>query len=209
MRNCAHCGTAVQNEKHCDDCSYTKSPWRLDNDALLRACDELGILLPVRVAQVSDRDDPIGLYHAPRRDSVDGGLFHPISVVARLTAPAASRSIWHEMTHAAQWESDPDFIDNYNRLNEAAQNVAKQNGLDYKEIYRLIPYEVEAKANEAYHDSMFPLALPNKRASMRTIRDHHRIVSVKNGVIVKGYAAEEIERRNRGRIERARKMLNR
>jgi hypothetical protein len=209
MRNCAHCGTVVHHrQKHCDDCSYTKSPWRVDDAALEKACDVLGIVLPVIVLQVADRDDPIGLYHAPRKDD-SGELFHPITIVARLTPEAASRSIWHEITHAAQWEDDPDFVETYNLMNESAKSVAEKEGVDYKEVYRLIPYEVEAKANERYHESMFSLTRINKRASMKKISNHHRIVSVNKGVIVRGYAADEIEQRNRRRIETAERMLNR
>lgn len=212
---CAHCGAVGDHaKKYCPDCAITLVPWRVDADAVNRAREILGIILPVRITAVS-KDNPIGEYFAPivtrdkMRSESSKFAYHPIKIAKRLSAEAASRCIWHEMTHAAQWEHEPAFEEQYRLLEAEARRLAERMGVNFLEAYRMIPFELEAKANEEYHYTKFPLALHNRRASLPHIPDHHRIAQVINGEIVKGHSYDKIESNVRNNINRAKEILNR
>jgi hypothetical protein len=61
-------------------------------------------------------------------------------VSKNLTAENASRTIWHELTHAAQTEADP--LRFHTRYREESARVG----------YRQNRFEIEARENEAFHD---------------------------------------------------------
>lgn len=207
MATCAHCGAVGDHaKKYCPNCRDTSTPWRPDKAAIDRARKILGVTLEVRVI-TTDRDDPIGRYYEPV--VAKGNPYHPIDIARRLSVESASRCLWHELTHAAQWEANPDFVEDYGILEQEAIKLAEKMNIPYAQAYRMIPFELEAKANEEYHYTKFPLMLPNLRASLPNIPDHHRIAQVINGHIVKGHAYDEIERNVRANINKAKEILNR
>jgi len=177
MRNCIHCGAAVNSRyKYCDDCRDTSSPWRISEFEIDRARTLLGISLPIRVRKTAGKRVAGRHYGVCTADN--GGRYHYITIAARLTPEQASRTLWHEMTHAAQHEQDPNFTITY-----MTQRILFG--------YRDCPLEVEAKANEEYHDTEFSLTKGNRRASMAPLKRPVGLINeVVNGEIVSGNRLE-------------------
>jgi hypothetical protein len=195
MTNCIECGTATPpRNKYCDDCRDTAAPWRVDPAAVSRALADLGVVAPVDIRRSSGRNTK-GRYHGMSLladDNNDLVLCHRITVAARLHPADASRTIWHELTHASQFECD----------------VAGYNAKYKQYAYTSNPYELEAKANERYHDTKFSLTLVNKRANMRPT-NHPRVAAVVDGNIVDGVYADRYRQYNLNRIRDAEAALGR
>jgi hypothetical protein len=136
----------------------------------------LGISLPVRVRKTAGKR--VAGRHYGIQTANNGSRYHYITVAARLTPEQASRTLWHEMTHAAQYEQDPHFTMTY-----TAQRLIFG--------YRDCPLEVEAKANEEYHDTEFSLTKGNKRASMAPLKHPVGLINeVVDGRIISGSRLE-------------------
>jgi hypothetical protein len=227
MKNCSHCGTAITGTgyKYCDDCRDTSAPWRPSIDNIALAAQHLGIAVPVEVRRSATRK-LLGRYHgirlhddAPRDpdviatmsdDYLNTLMHHHITVSARLTPEAASRVIWHEMTHAAQYERDPDYyVSQYAAELRDAKRLAALTGQPFDRFYRMISFEIEAKANEGNHYKLYPLSLANNRANMPALkRPHSRIHRVVNGKIIDGTHADTFEKNALKNISTAKTMLS-
>lgn len=224
MRNCTSCGSPTTGKmKYCDDCRDTSAPWRVHDANLLVACDHLKIQVPVVIRRSATRK-LLGRYHgiqlredAPRDmdviatmtdDELNSFMYHKITASARMTPESASRTLWHELTHAAQYERDSDYyISEYAKELQDAKDIAASGLMTFEKAYRLISFEVEAKANEDLHYTLCPLTLVNKRANMPQLkRPHGRIDHVVNGVIHNGYHADEFEAWSRKTIEVAKQI---
>jgi hypothetical protein len=221
---CRHCGAAFAGGAvHCPDCRDTAAPWRVDDAALARACDHLGIKVPVRVRRMPGRGLR-GRYHgirlapdAPRDPAVFGLLsdaeltalmHHQITVATRLTPSVASRVLWHELTHAAQFEHDADgYIEGYARERAAMRAHCARTGEPWGTAYRRISYETEATANEGLHDDRHPLTLPNRRCTLRRIPDHPFVVAATSGRLELGRLAAGADDRQRADVRAARRRL--
>lgn len=225
MHNCPSCGTAIAGRvKYCDDCRDTAAPWRVNHDNIDIACDYLDIDVPVYIRRAATRE-LLGRYHgiklrdnAPRDmevvsqmtdDELNSFMYHKITISTRLTPEAASRALWHELTHAAQYQRDPDYyVEQYAKELKQARAIAASGVMPFTKAYRLISFEIEAKANEELHYTMCSLTLANKRANMPALkRPHNRIDSVVNGAITPGDRAELFERLAKQSIETAKTML--
>lgn len=109
-----------------------KPCWDFDVAALERACKLLGVTRPVELGAVNSRRRRwAGMHHDEREQ-------HRVTCAVWATPEGASRTLWHELSHAAQ--SDRGVPGGTSRLR----------GREYDED----PREVEARAAEAYHDSV-------------------------------------------------------
>lgn len=188
MRNCSSCGKAT-HKKHCDDCSDTGSPWRINEDALERACKILGIKHPVLVKRTASKKI------AGRYYGMSSSGEHSIHLSARMSPAMASQTLWHELTHAKQFEEDPNYFKNY---------TANINNAGYSNSF----YEQEAKANEDYHVTRFSLTLANKRVNMPLVKNS--IVSyANNGDVVYDMKYFEYMTKNDIAIQEAKIALGR
>lgn len=130
--------------------------WRVDDDALERACTVLGVRRPVTVLATSQRHTS-GRYLGMR-----GGR-HRITLRARLTVVEASRTLWHELTHALQRERyscDFLYFCDYSRELSRPRSLGRAHTVD--PLYDLSPFEVEAEANVRLHEEM-PLTVRRGR----------------------------------------------
>jgi hypothetical protein len=78
-----------------------KAGWQIDSLALANACEQLGIIHPVRVRFQS------GIFRWGTHYSrcTNGEYWHRICINQRLTSlDNANQTMWHELTHAAQAE---------------------------------------------------------------------------------------------------------
>ena len=228
-KTCPHCNAKFDGDKrstHCHDCRDTSAPWRVDEDALERARILLGMVVPARVRRMKGkalRGRYRGIKLAPEAprdpnviaatddDALNALMYHNITVAVRLTPEAASRTIWHEMTHAAQYERDPDaYVEGYKRENAMAKAIAARTGTHLSRVYQHISFETEAKANESLHYTRFPLAVANKRCELPHQAGHPFVVAAHRGHLVLGPRHAEYERRIRDDITAAqRRMRNR
>lgn len=107
----------------------------VDNDAVEQARATLGLKHPVNVSIV-------GGTHGQYMGFQDGA--HQVNLVGWLKPESASKELWEEMTHAAQFERDPngwhDELKNY-------WNIAGQG----HDAYTQHPWEVEAKQMAESH----------------------------------------------------------
>lgn len=121
--------------------SRTKVPadWRLDIDAVRQACEFLEIahvrVIVNQITSLRGRKIIYGRAAAP----VDGE--HAISVARWLTPEQASRTLWHELVHVAQYERTG--------KSPGSGRVLRDRGFD---AYYAHPAEVEARASECNHD---------------------------------------------------------
>lgn len=155
-------GTRGRPRKYCEHCRPVqvqqgrRMPWEVDRAAVKRACDILGITDPVYVKR-SPGKSTRGRYHGrymgaklhrlcdPAQD------YHYITIAANATAEDASRTLWHELTHAAQHARDPKFMTKYGRISRKTGARGKSDSAH--EAYKGIPYEIEARKNAGLHDS--------------------------------------------------------
>ena len=227
MPKCSFCGDATDGRrKYCEDCRDTRAPWRVHNRNLELACELFNLSTAVVVKRTATRQ-LLGRYHGIKLPDdaptdfevvlqmseeevtrITSRMRHLITASARMTAVAASRTIWHELTHAMQYEKDPRY---YTEQYAKELTVAKRlvaNGIPYAQAYRMISFEIEAKANEDLHYTRFPLAVANKRVNMPVLKSPHmRISHVVDGHIVDGDKAEQIERNSLRAIQTAKIML--
>lgn len=202
-RTCPHCRAAFAGDRRsrfCPDCRDTAAPWRVDDAALARACAHLGFTTPVRVRRMTGRALR-GRYHGARltpdapRDmaivermtdaELNACMYHSITIAARLTPTMASRTLWHELTHAAQYERDPDrYVAEYRREQREARLASRRTGAPYAHTYRLISFETEATANELLHDELFALTLTNRRCTLAPVPDHPFVVAAEDGRLI-------------------------
>lgn len=105
--------------------------WDFDLDAIQRARELLGVTRPVVIGCVNARRRWTGMHH-------DEGATHRITVAHWHTPEGASRTIWHELSHAAQ--ADRGVPGGTSQLRGRA--------------YDMDPREVEARAAESNHDSV-------------------------------------------------------
>lgn len=105
-----------------------KPGWDFDLDAIERARELLGVTRPVVIGCVNARRRFTGMHH-------DEGARHRITVAHWHTPEQASRTIWHELSHAAQSDRG------------VRGGTARLRGLAYEQDAR----EVEARAAEENH----------------------------------------------------------
>lgn len=223
MKNCTSCGAVVAGRsRYCEDCRDTKAPWRPDDENIARAAQHLGISFPVRVRRTNARrlmgrysglkidknapSDP-AIIMAMSQDDLNEHLYHQITVAARMLPVSASRILWHELTHAKQFEEYyPNWFDAYAAEFAKARRAAAMQRLDIAAVYRLIPFEIEAQANEDLHYTLYPLTKENKRANMPALKKpHHRVHRVVDGHVVLGRDAARHERMARACIADAKR----
>lgn len=126
---------------------HTRTPakWDFDLRAIARACEHLGVEQPVVVGCAEYANGRwAGMYSNERGT-------HKIRVRRSSSAHAASRTLWHELTHAAQHERG-DSLDTGISASRASRLSAQ--------AYNELPGEAEAKYNERLHARMFPLTRP-------------------------------------------------
>lgn len=119
------------------------APWRVDQDALKRACERLALSRPVVVHVTRGRGG-----RSKRGLHRDANGAHVISVVNYVSAERASRTLWHELAHAQQLErlGADVFHRSYDR--ETLDRGYDRNA-----------FEVEARYAERRHQTWFPLVL--------------------------------------------------
>lgn len=221
---CISCGTAVAaRRKYCDDCRDTSAPWRVNDENLDKARTHLGIGAPVVVRRSATRK-LLGRYHGVKLldghptdldeimsmtdEELNNFMYHYITVAARLTVEQASRVIWHELTHAMQYQNIPDYTERYARELRDAKRAAARSGLPLSHVYRMISFEREASANELNHNKLFSLTLANRRANMPDLkRPHQRIERVVNGKVVLGPNAALLDKHTRRAAANAAALL--
>lgn len=178
MRNCVSCGAAVGSRfKYCDDCRDT-AMWRPNYDGIEVATKRLNISVPVVIRRVST-NRLLGRYHGIKLrddhptdmdvimemsdDELQQYMYHFVTVSSRLTPERASRVLWHELTHASQFENVEDYTALYNEEYACVKEAAAEIGVPLAAAYKLISFEIEAAKNERRHTKT-PLALANRRA---------------------------------------------
>lgn len=225
MNTCTNCDTVISGRsKYCDDCRDTSAPWRPNDASIQFGANYLGIDVPVLIRRSATRK-LLGRYHGIKltRDAIrdielvttmtdndlNAMMYHYITVSARLTPEAASRVLWHELTHAAQYERDPKhYASKYAEELRHAKRIAAQTGIPFERLYRVISFEIEAKANEDNHYKVCSLTLANLRANMPSLkRPHSRIEKVVNGKIIDGSHAKRFENNAKKNILVAQSML--
>lgn len=112
--------------------------WHADASAIAQAARELGVTRPVRVIASPFRRGRWGGMHTLLANGV-----HEIRVATWTNADEASRTLWHELSHAAQ--SDRGVTGGTTRLRGDA--------------YTYDPREIEARAAEVNHERL-ALAYP-------------------------------------------------
>lgn len=110
--------------------------WAFDLDAIRQAARELGVTGEVEVGCAEYANGRWAGMH-----SVHRGV-HRIRVGRTLSAEDASRILWHELTHAAQWDRGE---------RHSTREVLRDEGRD---AYMTHPAEIEARANEREHDRL-------------------------------------------------------
>jgi hypothetical protein len=192
---------------YCPDCKPASAgatngataPWRVDDEGLARAAEHLGLTKPIHVKR-SKGVSLLGTYRQIRNYTreTDGGYksatvhkalpeyveCHVVTVSARLTPDQASRVIWHELTHAAQRERDPESGIKYSREVKNRRCINKSTPAAHAR-YESIPYEVEARKNEALHDTVGSIATSNTGWSMGLWQVNPRITAATvHGVVI-------------------------
>lgn len=197
--HCEGCGDRLYRtgergrpRKYCEHCKPVQvqrgrpMAWEVDRVALAKACQALGITAPVHVKRSPGRSLN-GAYHGKRlgalvhRHCEPTTAYHCITVSAVLHPNDASRTLWHELTHAAQAERDPDFHKKYAAA-EKLQRCKTKKGEAHRR-YQALPWEVEARSNSGLHDEIGALTVAVGRP-------------------------ESVEKDTREEIEEARKVWN-
>ncbi len=130
--------------------------YRLDESALAEASEYLGLKLPIRVRYSSRAGNVRGNYRLGR--STSGPNFHNIMLKTYIGAEQASKTLWHELTHAMQAERE--MLAAGLDLRDPAGKIAWQSadargrGIGYSRK----PIEVEAREGEKMHEAL-PLAV--------------------------------------------------
>lgn len=120
--------------------------WRIDNVAVTEAKAFFDLKLPVQIKKTSRQGGRRGAYDL--RLDAHGRAYHHITMKSWQTAAQAGECLWHELTHAAQYERViGDARGSLALDRRRAWRNANVKGTHYKS--RAI--EVEAKASEAYN----------------------------------------------------------
>lgn len=115
--------------------------WRIDEQALIRACERLGLTRPVVAHVARGRGGRSKWGHHSTNERGE----HVIGVLAGASAVTASRTLWHELEHACQLEAMPGF---YNREYRAETRAV---GYEHNR------FEVAARRAERRHEVWFAL----------------------------------------------------
>lgn len=94
--------------------------WSVDEQALERARERLGLSYGVRVALADFRQDA-----ARYRGLVAG--YHRISLSRDICVWQAGVALWHELTHAQQFETIDDFWEAYRQSPATFEDLATAN----------------------------------------------------------------------------------
>lgn len=113
-----------------------------DVPAMRRAVMHLGVTRPVEVGCANYHRGRWGGMH-----SLERGI-HRVRVAYWLPPNDASRTLWHELSHAAQSDRG---------IPSGTAQLRRELGDD---AYTNDPREVEAREAEQLHDTLFPLARP-------------------------------------------------
>lgn len=189
---CNFCRVLLNDTKtYCENCSDSSAPWRPHEDNIVAASELLGLSIPVKIVR-NESCLVAGTYQGLSDNK------HLVIVSKRLPVDVASQTLWHELTHASQNERENNFMSRYKSLRESGE-------------YRELIWEQEAKANEDYHDTQFPLALANNRVTMLHAHGQKSFVvhsfngkPVYDEHMVQGYRVN-----NRKRINHAKSVLGR
>lgn len=144
----------------------TNPPWRKNERAIREAIELFGLTLPVEIKLTSHAG---GRYGAHTLHPVGGqvrvhngriywaetatGLVHRITVKAWRSAEEASRTLWHELTHAMQAERELSKLANSSikdKLEGWRTCADRGHGLSYSRK----PLEIEAREHESFHDDL-------------------------------------------------------
>lgn len=110
--------------------------WEFDLGAIERACELLGVTRPVEIGAVNARRRWSGMRH-------DEGDQHRVTVANWHTPEGASRTIWHELSHAAQSDRGVEG------------GTSQLRGREYDDD----PREREARACERNHEAVGSLVI--------------------------------------------------
>lgn len=193
-------GKPGRPKAYCDACKPAAAgasngstrPWRVNDEGIAAVAKHLGLTKPVYVKGTKGIS-LLGAYHGLRfglelhKSLPLTDEYHLITVSARLTPEQASRVICHEMTHAAQRERDPESGKKYAKEMAQRRCKSKTRSASAHARYESMAYEVEARKNEALHDTVAACALPNVGWSMRPWDKNPRIVgaSKEAGVVIR------------------------
>lgn len=114
--------------------------YRIDQKALKDAIAILGLKLPVRVRQHARVGNTNGNYR-------HGVTHHNIMIKSYLTPEQASKTLWHELTHAQQAERAGDYAGWTLESQQQRRSYAYWNR----------PIEVEARANADKYAPLYPI----------------------------------------------------
>jgi hypothetical protein len=127
--------------------------WKPDWPAIERAIEHFGLSERVQIRLTHHKSGRFGAYQLR---PVGSELVHHITVKNWLSPEQASRTLWHELTHAMQAERAMRAADAADRRAKLlAWRAANERGRGV--TYMRKPVEVEARANEPLAIS-FPLA---------------------------------------------------
>jgi hypothetical protein len=125
----------------------------VDPDAIEQARAHLGLEHPVNINLVPQAISQSGEYYSGGYRGMQDGA-HRFDLVSWLRPETASKLMWHELTHAAQYERDP------NAWQQGMPSYLRQQAQGL-EAYKAHPWELEAKQKEQEHP--FPLVVTSKK----------------------------------------------
>ncbi len=133
------------------------APWTLDERAIQEAREFLGITRPVTLKVINHASRTMGEH---RVTVGPNGVRQTIAIKGWLSPEDASRTLWHELTHAAQTERALARLPEGLSGRETIAHLKRQPERGYRSVrYERKPIEVEAREHEAMHD-VLPLTIP-------------------------------------------------
>lgn len=131
--------------------------WKVDRASLRDACEHLVIRYNVIVTSAKLPAGVKARYCG--FDYVRKNIGHDIRIDRCLSPEDASRCLWHEMTHASQFEDSPStFYEEYEKYQQEYLRLMKS-GSAISDAYLSNPFEAQAKANERFHDEIGSLMI--------------------------------------------------
>jgi hypothetical protein len=147
---------SVERVKPTRSARPTNAPWRLDERAIQEARDFLGITKPISIKVLNHASRNWGEH---RVTVGPHGVRQTIAVKRWLSPEDASRTLWHELTHAMQTERALARIPAGLSGRETIAHLQRQPERGYRSVrYEDKPIEQEAREHEAMHD-VLPLAV--------------------------------------------------